>query len=69
MFIGFINTKISNKQMLLPLATFLSYFTNLSLFWIKMYPRQFFGEKRKPQSSSPLQSRGDPAMINRNYLF
>ena len=28
-----------------------------------------FGEKTKPQFPSPLQHRGDPAMINQNYLF
>ena len=43
---GFINTKISYKEKISFLATFLYYFTNLFLFRSKMYPPPFLENKQ-----------------------
>ena len=53
----FINTEISNNHKLatfIPLPTFIPHFTNPSLFWRKMCPLPFFGEKAKLCSLSLL---------------
>ena len=55
MFLGFINTKISNNHNLLSLSNFFVLFYQSLPFWGKNGPsRILFGEQTEFQSPSPL---------------